>query len=227
MSQFEALLDIVVAPEKVFAQLRQTPWWGLALSLYVAFKMLIVFTLIPFTMDTAEPTLRNRLFQGGLPAEQVERVIESQFHGPLRFVSSVNEGVKGAGGIGALGALIWVSLVVFKGSASTVCFKSALSVVSYASVPLVIGNLSVVVFALLGVPNYLNAAVSLQWITSNILILSIATFVDPFNLWMVGLIVIGNKVVFDIQTYQKSLLYLALPLAGFVSALSLFTWWAT
>jgi hypothetical protein len=227
VSQFEALLDIVVAPGKVFAQLRQTPWWGLALSLYVAFKILIVFTLIPFTMETTEPVLRNQLLQGGLPADQVESVVESQFHGPLRVVSSVNEGVKGVVGICALGALIWVSLVVFTGSASKVRFKRALAIVSYATVPLVIGNLCVVVFALLGVPNYLNPAVFLQWITNNTLLLSVATFVDPFNLWMAGLIVAGNKVVFDIQTYGKSLLYLSPPLAGFVTVLSLFTWWTT
>ncbi len=226
VSPLESLFDVIVRPREVFASLRLSPRWGLALAAYFGFKALTVFTLIPFAADSAAPALRSSLIHRGLSPDAAERVVESQFHGGLRYASSVGEAAKGSGAILVLSLMLWSAVAVKNGGIAQGSFVRQLAVVSHASVPLTIGNLFLIPLAVGGVPNYLNPAVSLQWVAPHLLLLAATSFADPFNLWMLALVVIGNAVVFEIPGSKQSISLVAVPVGAFVACISLLTWWA-
>jgi hypothetical protein len=222
MSPLESLFDILASPRKVFGFLRTSPRWGLALGVYFTFKLLTVYTLIPLSQESTEPALRTTLTQRGLSEEVIDGVVESQFHGSLRVLSSISEAAKGTAGVVLLGTMLWIAVAVRTRARRT--FVKELALVSYASVPLTLGNLLLVAFALQGLPNYFNPAVSLQWMTSHIFLLGLASFLDPFNLWMMSLVVLGNAEVFSLRGPWGSARLLGAPAAAYVVGIALLSW---
>ena len=156
--------------------------------------------------------------------EQIDNIIQSQFYGTLRYFNSFGEGIKGVIAILLLSILIWLTLSIIKRRLNKNDFKSVFSIISNSSVVLILGNIVILVFAISGLPNFVNMAVFLQNINSNIFVLSIASFIDPFNIWMFGIATLGCLTIFELKDYDIAALILSVPVTIFILSLSLLTW---
>jgi hypothetical protein len=208
-------------PTETMRYLAQHPGrkWVLPFVLMIVVSTFSTWLAAPYASEFSQAIAQQQMAQSGLTPEQIEQAMASSamFNSPLALTAF--------GFVGSLFIpLIWLltaTLFYLIGTltgADEMTFGSMFAVVSWANIPLIFQTAVVTVLTILlnTYPVYpgLGALVSsgdLMQDSGNILI-PILSFIDPFRLWAVFLLVVGVSVVTQFST-MKSLLIVSLYVA--------------
>lgn len=208
-------------PSETLGYLAQHPGrkWVLPFLLAVLVSTSAAWLTAPYASEFSQAIAQQQMAQSGLTPEQMEDAMASSamFNSPLALTAFGFVGSLFIPLIWLLTATLFYLLSTLTG-ADEMTFGSMFAVVSWANIPLIFQTAVVTVLTILlnTYPVYpgLGALVSsgdFMQDSGNILI-PILSFIDPFRLWAVFLLVVGVSVVTQFSTV-KSLLIVSLYVA--------------
>ncbi|HEV2416371.1 MAG TPA: YIP1 family protein [Terriglobia bacterium] len=219
MSAAARFFGVFTEPSKTFADIARKPGFWAPLIVLIVFSFVSVETLI------------HKVGMEQIVRHSIEVSGRASTMSPEQMQTAVSQGAKFAGIITPIAGLIGIPILIFIISAigllilkvifgSTTSFKTAFSVTAHAYLPLVLASILAIIVILFGDPANMNPqnltptniGFFLSRQSAGSALYSLATSIDFFSFWVLGLLGIGFSATTGRKVKPKSMFFAFLVL---------------